>query len=177
MDTRYPPNAPVQDATPAPAPVAPAVVVPWAPAPMEPTRYAPEPPPGLLTRPAAVTQQLALLRAAHQYTLPAPVQQVPVDTRISGRAKGAALVALAGGAGVGAAATGVGYGAGMIASASGGLMTAAIALAITTGSIFALTLLFRGALGRRTQGGGDTYITQNVTATGLFGRADATARR
>ncbi|MEY9876030.1 hypothetical protein ABH931_005537 [Streptacidiphilus sp. MAP12-33] len=160
------PNAP--DLRPAP------LVLPAAP--MEPTRYSPVLPADLIDRTPVLAHQLAMLMAAQQYAAaPAPPPAPPVETRVSGRAKGAALVAVAGGTGVGAAATGVGYAAGLIASAGSGLMTAAIALAIATGSIFALTLLLRGTLAPR--GGrdsGTTYVTQNVTATGLFGRAHGT---
>ncbi|MFF4649330.1 hypothetical protein [Streptomyces sp. NPDC001380] len=129
--------------------------------------------------PAALTpEHLALLLAT---ATPTPTPQpapAPVDTRVSGRAKGAALVAVSGGLGVGAATAGVGYGAGMIASASEGLMTASLALALGSASIAGLTLFLRTAFGRSHGGGAGgqagPHITQNITATGLFGRAHGT---
>ncbi|MFJ6212171.1 hypothetical protein ACIQGZ_02365 [Streptomyces sp. NPDC092296] len=143
--------------------------------------------------PAGLTpEQVALLLAlTHHNPAPAPPAPAPpaavVDTRVSGRAKGAALVAGAGGTGIGAAATGIGYGAGMISTASGGLMTAALALAIGTGSLTTAVLLLRGALnrdGHRTDPAAprpgeqppapQTHITQNIHSHGMFGRSNGT---
>ncbi|MCD0482043.1 hypothetical protein LO771_06335 [Streptacidiphilus sp. ASG 303] len=127
--------------------------------------------------PAALApEHLALLLA------PATPTPAPVDTRLSGRAKDAALVAVSGGLGVGAATAGVGYGAGMIASASEGLMTASLALALGSASVTGLVLFLRTAFGRSHSGGGadgqaGPHITQNITATGLFGRAHGTITR
>ncbi|WP_019431909.1 hypothetical protein [Streptomyces sp. AA0539] len=136
-------------------------------------------PPGALT-----PQQAALLLALNQQHAPvAPAAPVPapVDTRVSGKAKDIALITAGGGAGVGAATTGIGYGSGLIASASGGLMTAALALAITTGSIGALLLMLRTTRKTTTapdEGSADRqpvqHITQNITAPGMFGRANGT---
>jgi hypothetical protein len=127
--------------------------------------------------------QLAALMAAAYAGQPAPA----TDTRVSGRAKSVALVSVSGGVGIGAATTGIGYGAGMVAANSAGLMTAAIATAIGAGSITLAALLLRyvfGGLGRRLGASASTgsqptathvtHITQNVTATGPFGRANGT---
>ncbi|ARQ67498.1 hypothetical protein [Streptomyces marincola] len=135
------------------------------------------------------SQQLALLAALiHNTTTPAAPQHGPSthgqdtqrDTRVSGRAKDIALITTAGGGGLGAATAGIGYGSGLIAGASGGLMTAALALAIGTGSITAAVMLLRAAFknGSTDTAGGDeqptTHITQNIHAPGLFGRANGT---
>ncbi|GAB2770100.1 hypothetical protein [Streptomyces daliensis] len=116
--------------------------------------------------------QIAALVTAQQPESPAP-DQSPIDTRISGRAKGAALIALASGVGTGAATAGIGYGAGLLAQASEGLMTAALALAIATGSLTGALLFVRFFFGvrRSTQ---TTHITQHNVATGFFGRAGGT---
>ncbi|ARQ69973.1 hypothetical protein [Streptomyces marincola] len=136
-------------------------------------------------------QQLALLAALIHHTpaqaapqpdpTPHPAPDTHRDTRVSGRAKDVALMAAAGGTGLGAATAGIGYGSGLIASASGGLMTAALALAIATGTLTGAAWLLRAALktNRTDTAGGDeqqptTHITQHVTATGLFGRANGT---
>lgn len=133
-------------------------------------------PPGALT-----LQQAALLLAlSQQHTPVAP--PAPVETRISGKAKDIALITAGGGAGLGAATTGIGYGSGLIASASGGLMTAALALAITTGSIGALLLMLRTTRKTTTEPDENAsqqpvqHITQNITAHGMFGRASGETR-
>ncbi|RKN43105.1 hypothetical protein [Streptomyces hoynatensis] len=161
------------------------------------TLYRPEHPTPTPTYPLAhhpgrtaelTPQQLALLAALiHQQAAapapapaPAPVA-APVataDARMSGRAKDTALMVAAGGTGLGAASAGVGVGAGLIASASGGLMTAAVALAIASGSVGAAAMLLRTAFRRRLAEAAEqeptTHITQNITATGLFGKANGT---
>ncbi|MBM9505307.1 hypothetical protein [Actinacidiphila acididurans] len=103
------------------------------------------------------------------YTTAQPAPLVPVDTRVSGRAKGAALVIASGGIGVGGATAGIGYGLGLIATAGPGLLTAAIALAIATGSAALLRLLLGS--GARSADRSTTVVHQHVTAHGLFGRA------
>ncbi|TDC21247.1 hypothetical protein E1265_18520 [Streptomyces sp. 8K308] len=130
---------------------------------------------------ALTPQQAALLLALAQQHTPAPAPVAPVETRASGRAKDTALVMAAGGGGLGAATAGIGYGSGLIASASGGLMTAAVALAIASGSIGIGAWLLRAAFSRTdtpTAGAEQqqptTHITQNITATGLFGKANGT---
>ncbi|WP_062209508.1 hypothetical protein [Streptomyces sp. NBRC 109706] len=152
----------------------------------------PSPAPGPVVHPRSgadlTPQQLALLAALIQQTgttpavpTPAPVAPTPTETRMSGRAKDTALVVAASGTGLGAAGAGIGYGSGLIATASGGLMTAAIALAIATGSITAAIALIRTACKTNTTGKAredkkrpTTHITQHVTATGLFGKANGT---
>jgi hypothetical protein len=102
---------------------------------------------------------------------PAPAP-APHETRVSGRAKDAALIATTSGIGVGAAATGIGWGLNMAGTHGTGLMQAAIALAVGTGSLaFLKMLIFPG---RRDQSVTNVtnHITQNVTAR-PFGRASS----
>ncbi|UED85295.1 hypothetical protein [Streptomyces profundus] len=154
--------------------------------------HTPNPAPGPLVHPrpgADLTpHQLALLAALIQQTgttpdvpTTAPAAPAPTETRMSGRAKDTALMVAAGGTGIGAAGAGIGYGSGLIATASGGLMTAAIALAIATGSITAAVALIRTTCKTSTAGEAreseqraTTHITQNISATGLFGKANGT---
>ncbi|MBM9505043.1 hypothetical protein [Actinacidiphila acididurans] len=103
------------------------------------------------------------------YTTAQPAPLPVVDTRVSGRAKGAALVIASGGIGVGGATAGIGYGLGLIATAGPGLLTAAIALAIATGSATLLRLLLGS--GARSADRSTTVVHQHVTSHGLFGRA------
>ncbi|MEV4438087.1 hypothetical protein AB0K09_03560 [Streptomyces sp. NPDC049577] len=128
------------------------------------------PAPGAQQGVVVPAEQLAALIAAAQLTQQMPPASAPtaapVETRISGRAKGAALVTAAGGIGVGTAAAGIGYGAGLVADKSEGLLTAALALGIGSGSIAALVLLLRFLFAGRPRGGASTTtIHQTVTSS------------
>ncbi|MFE1358378.1 hypothetical protein [Streptomyces harbinensis] len=132
---------------------------------------------------AALIHQNTPTPTAVPHTTPDPNPVTQRDTRVSGKAKDIALITAGGGAGVGVATTGIGYGSGLIASASGGLMTAALALAITTGSIGALLLMLRAT--RKTAAEPEEsasqrpvqHITQNIHSSGMFGRANGTINR
>ncbi|WP_049576203.1 hypothetical protein, partial [Streptomyces sp. SBT349] len=132
-------------------------------------------------------QQLAVLAALIQQQTPTPhappntpPRPAHTDTHVSGRAKSTALVAGAGGVGVGAATAGIGYGSELVAASSGGLMDAAQALAIIAGSIVGAAWFLTAALRRRPNPSPSeteqptTHITQNITASGMFGKANGT---
>lgn len=133
---------------------------PWAPRPTAHAPFAPAPGDGAQPGVVVPPEQLAALIAAAQLAQQPATQQpaaAPVEPRISGRAKGAALIAAAGGVGVGAAGAGIGYGAAMIADHSEGLMTAAMALGIGGGSIAAVVLFLRFMFGGAARAAGPTY--------------------
>lgn len=124
-------------------------------------------PPGLVWR--TTPDGVRYVDYADQPDIRVP-RQAHHETRVSGRAKDAALVAATGSAGIGAAATGIGWGLGMAGAHGEGLMQAAVALAVGTGSLaFLKTLLFP----RRREPSVTTvtqHVTQNVVAR-PFGRA------
>ncbi|MFH9871592.1 hypothetical protein ACH4NT_36645 [Streptomyces lydicus] len=136
---------------------------PWAPRPHAPFTLAPGDgaQPGVVVPPEQLAALIAAAQLAQQPAVPQQPAAAPVETRISGRAKGAALVAAAGGVGVGAAGAGIGYGAALIADHSEGLMTAAMALGIAGGSIAAVVLflrfMFSGASRTAGTSAGPTY--------------------
>ncbi|MFD0327164.1 hypothetical protein ACFQZC_00620 [Streptacidiphilus monticola] len=158
-----------------------------------PTQYRPSvpvvaPPPAVL--PAdLVVGLLAHERARGQERTALAVQNAQLraeladHSRMSGRAKDIAVVALGGGIGLGGAAAGIGYGVGAVASASAGLLTATLVMALWAGGatlVMALwaggaTLvmqLLRGVGPLRRAAGGDTFVTHNhVTAKGMFAKA------
>ncbi|MEV8476208.1 hypothetical protein [Streptomyces sp. NPDC051173] len=127
---------------------------------------------GVVVPPEQLAALIAAAQLAQQAPPAPPPAATPVDTRISGRAKGTALVTAAGGIGVGTAAAGIGYGAGLIADKSEGLMTAALALGIGSGSIAALVLLLRCLFASRSNGSDTTPTTihQTVNACGWFSK-------
>ncbi|MFI6150443.1 hypothetical protein [Streptomyces sp. NPDC051109] len=106
------------------------------------------------------------------YTHPAPTEPAPAPTPAAGIpkwAKTTALLVPSLGGGIGAAGIGISYAApGLIAMANA--LWALVAL-IAAGAV--LPVLARAG---RTHGrtGSTTHITQNITATGLFGRAHGT---
>nr|WP_229818609.1 hypothetical protein [Streptomyces lateritius] len=107
------------------------------------------------------------------YTQPntPPPAAAPVSQPVPAWAKTTALLAPTLGAGVAAAGIGLSYAApGLIAMSQALWSTAALLVA----AVIAVPLLLRGA--RKAAGGSrsSTHITQNITATGLFGRANGT---
>ncbi|MFC8170921.1 hypothetical protein [Streptomyces sp. NPDC057325] len=112
------------------------------------------------------------------YIHPAPAPPIPVTPAqpIPAWAKTTALLAPTVGGGIAAAGIGLSYAApGLIAMSHALWSAAALFLAAVT----AVPLLLRGArratTGSGTRGAGaTTHITQNITATGLFGRANGT---
>ncbi|GAA0464183.1 hypothetical protein ABZ951_15725 [Streptomyces sp. NPDC046215] len=128
---------------------------------------------GIVVPPEQLAALITAAQLAQQAPPAPPPAATPVETRISGRAKGAALVTAAGGIGVGTAAVGIGYGAGLIADKSEGLMTAALAFGIGSGSLAALVLLLRFLFASRTSSGATTNhttINQTVHASGWFSK-------
>ncbi|MGW6565031.1 hypothetical protein [Streptomyces sp. NPDC054975] len=109
------------------------------------------------------------------YTHPAPPPQVPVTAPqpIPAWAKTTALLAPTVGGGIAAAGIGLSYAAPGLIAMSHALWSAA---ALVVAAVIAVPVLIRTA--RRATGsrgtGGTTHITQNITATGLFGRANGT---
>ncbi|NXY98747.1 hypothetical protein HYE82_31090, partial [Streptomyces sp. BR123] len=96
---------------------------------------------------------------------PAPAAGIPVW------AKTTALLAPTVGGGIGAAGIGISYAVpGVLAMAEA--LWALVAL-IAAGAL--ASVLLRGGRGRAA--GTTTHITQNITATGLFGRASGTFRK
>ncbi|MEU9701964.1 hypothetical protein [Streptomyces sp. NPDC047981] len=107
---------------------------------------------------------------------PAPAaQSIPAAQTVPAWAKTTALLAPTVGAGVAAAGIGLSYAVPGLIAMSQALWSAA---ALLVAAVIAIPLLLR--TGRRAVGssgsGGrtTTHITQNITATGLFGRANGT---
>ncbi|MER7412972.1 hypothetical protein ABT395_22595 [Streptomyces cacaoi] len=103
---------------------------------------------------------------------PSPTpQSAPATQPIPAWAKTTALLAPTVGGGIGAAGVGLSYAApGLIAVTEA--LWAAVAL-IATSALGVIGLLYadrRGSSGN----GGPAHVTQNITATGLFGRANGT---
>ncbi|MFE5941126.1 hypothetical protein [Streptomyces sp. NPDC056480] len=104
--------------------------------------------------------------------VPAPA---PAARPVPAWAKTTALLAPTVGGGVAAAGIGLSYAAPGLIAMSQALWSAA---ALIVAAVIAVPVLIRTA--RRATGGGEggvrssTHITQNITATGLFGRANGT---
>ncbi|MFD7977522.1 hypothetical protein [Streptomyces sp. NPDC059071] len=111
------------------------------------------------------------------YTQPAPPPPIPVTSAqpIPAWAKTTALLAPTVGVGIGAAGIGLSYAAPGLIAMSHALWSAA---ALVVAAVIAVPVLIRTArraVGSETGwGGSTTHITQNITATGLFGRANGT---
>jgi hypothetical protein len=106
------------------------------------------------------------------YTHPTPPPAVPVSQPVPAWAKTTALLAPTVGGGVTAAGIGLSYAAPGLIAMSQALWSAA---ALLVAAVIAVPVLLRTA--RRVTGGGSgspTHITQNITATGLFSRANGT---
>ncbi|MFC8492443.1 hypothetical protein ACFUJU_16930 [Streptomyces sp. NPDC057235] len=117
------------------------------------------------------------------YTQPAPPPQVPVTAPqpVPAWAKTTALLAPTVGGGITAGGIGLSYAAPGLIAMSHALWSAAALLVATVITAPVLLRTARRAIGNGTgpgagagQGGGSTHITQNITATGLFGRANGT---
>ncbi|GAA4910239.1 hypothetical protein ACFPM3_11300 [Streptomyces coeruleoprunus] len=132
---------------------------------VRPTFLPEDSPPGiaLVTLPSGV-RTLAYVEPTTPPAPPAPAAAAPIPTW----AKTTALLTPTIGGGIAAAGIGLSYAApGLIAMSHA--LWATVAL-IATGA-FAVPLLIRSTRGRATT---TTHITQNITATGLFGRAGGT---
>ncbi|MFF4870158.1 hypothetical protein [Streptomyces sp. NPDC000961] len=111
------------------------------------------------------------------YTHPAPAPApAPAGQPIPAWAKTTALLAPTVGGGIAAAGIGLSYAAPGLIAMSHALWSAA---ALLVAAVTAVPLLLRGARRAATGTGGrgpgpTTHITQNITATGLFGRANGT---
>ncbi|CAM5545357.1 MULTISPECIES: hypothetical protein [Streptomyces] len=112
------------------------------------------------------------------YTHPTAPPQIPVTAPqpIPAWAKTTALLAPTIGGGIGAAGIGLSYAAPGLIAMTHALWSAA---ALVVATVIAIPVLIRTAR-RATGNGGEgsvrttTHITQNITATGLFGRANGT---
>ncbi|MFI9112754.1 hypothetical protein [Streptomyces venezuelae] len=111
------------------------------------------------------------------YTHPAaPPPSIPVSPAqpIPAWAKTTALLAPTVGGGIAAAGIGLSYAAPGLIAMSHALWSAA---ALVVAAVIAVPVLIRTArraTGSGSGGAGSTHITQNITATGLFGRANGT---
>lgn len=123
--------------------------------------------------PAVTSVQLPDGRIVTGYSLtPAPAVPVRSAGSVPGWAKTTALLAPTIGGGISAAGIGISYAAPGLIAMSHALWSAA---ALVVAAVVAIPVVTRGA--RRGSGGGGgttTHITQNITATGLFGRANGT---
>nr|WP_246151000.1 hypothetical protein [Streptomyces qinzhouensis] len=108
------------------------------------------------------------------YTHPAPPRPIPVTAQqpIPAWARTTALLAPTLGTGIGAAGVGLSYAAPGLIAMTHALWSAA---ALLVAAVIAVPVLARGT--RRTSGGGGgttTHIHQQITATGIFGKANGT---
>ncbi|MFF9591846.1 hypothetical protein ACF1FX_21960 [Streptomyces sp. NPDC014646] len=111
------------------------------------------------------------------YTHPAPAPQIPVTPAqpIPAWAKTTALLAPTVGVGIGAAGIGLSYAAPGLIAMSHALWSAAALVVAAVTAVPVLIRTARRAVGSSGSGGlSTTHITQNITATGLFGRANGT---
>ncbi|MFE0651751.1 hypothetical protein ACFVZH_24495 [Streptomyces sp. NPDC059534] len=109
------------------------------------------------------------------YTHPTPSPATaPAAQPIPAWAKTTALLAPTVGGGIAAAGIGLSYAAPGLIAMSHALWSAA---ALIVAAVTAVPLLLRGArkaTGNGSGGAGATHITQNITASGMFGRANGT---
>ncbi|WP_371636521.1 hypothetical protein [Streptomyces zaomyceticus] len=109
------------------------------------------------------------------YTQPAPPPPaIPVSQPIPAWAKTTALLAPTVGGGIAAAGIGLSYAAPGLVAMSHALWSAAALIVAAVTAIPLLIRTARRATGSRGGESGSTHITQNITATGLFGRANGT---
>ncbi|MCD2466793.1 hypothetical protein MBT42_24975 [Streptomyces sp. MBT42] len=111
---------------------------------------------------------------AYTQSTPTPTAPAAASQPIPAWAKTTALLAPTVGGGIAAAGIGLSYAAPGLIAMSQALWSAA---ALVVAAVIAVPVLLRTA--RRTTGSGGgsgsaTHITQNITATGLFGRANGT---
>ncbi|MFE6784156.1 hypothetical protein ACFVFF_18045 [Streptomyces sp. NPDC057680] len=128
------------------------------------------PPTGL---PAVQSVQLPDGRIITGYALtPTTPAPAPAARPVPAWAKTTALLAPTVGGGVAAAGIGLSYAAPGLIAMSQALWSAA---ALIVAAVIAVPVLFRTARRAAASGSGSTtHITQNITATGLFGRATGT---
>lgn len=100
-----------------------------------------------------------------------PAPPVPVSQPIPAWAKTTALLAPTIGGGVAAAGIGLSYAAPGLIAMSQALWAAVALIAAAAIGVPALLRLSRATAGT---GGGATHITQNITASGMFGKANGT---
>ncbi|MFG3038570.1 hypothetical protein ACGFYZ_16905 [Streptomyces sp. NPDC048330] len=108
------------------------------------------------------------------YTHPTPPAAAPAGQPIPAWAKTTALLAPTVGGGIAAAGIGLSYAAPGLIAMSHALWSAA---ALLVAAVTAVPLLLRGtrrAANGGSGGSGTTHITQNITAGGMFGRANGT---
>lgn len=115
------------------------------------------------------------------YTHPTPTPPIPVTPAqpIPAWAKTTALLAPTIGGGIGAAGIGLSYAAPGLIAMTHALWSAAALIVATVIAVPVLLRTARRAVGGDTGTSGGsvrttTHITQNITATGLFGRANGT---
>ncbi|MFZ4296900.1 hypothetical protein ACOZE3_03105 [Streptomyces cinereoruber] len=115
------------------------------------------------------------------YTRPTAPPQIPVTAPqpVPAWAKTTALLAPTVGGGIAASGIGLSYATPGLIAMSHALWSAAALIVAAVIAVPVLLRTARRATGNGTgagvgQGGGATHITQNITATGLFGRANGT---
>ncbi|MFH8716680.1 hypothetical protein [Streptomyces zaomyceticus] len=109
------------------------------------------------------------------YTQPMPPPPIPVSQPIPAWAKTTALLAPTVGGGIAAAGIGLSYAAPGLIAMSHALWSAAALIVAAVTAVPVLVRTARRSTGSRGGGSGAaTHITQNITATGLFGRANGT---
>ncbi|MFF7810838.1 hypothetical protein ACFZCF_02775 [Streptomyces sp. NPDC007945] len=130
--------------------------------------------------PAVTSVQLPDGRIVTGYTLtPTPTAPARPAGSVPAWAKTTALLAPTVGGGVAAGGIGLSYAAPGLIAMSHALWSAAALLVATVIAVpIALRTAHRALTGNHGRGGGSvrttTHITQNITATGLFGRANGT---
>ncbi|MFD7959223.1 hypothetical protein ACFV5J_00260 [Streptomyces zaomyceticus] len=110
------------------------------------------------------------------YTHPAPTPSAPAAASqpIPAWAKATALLAPTVGGGIAAASIGLSYAAPGLIAMSQALWSAAALIVAAVIAVPVLLRTARRAVGSGGASGSSTHITQNITATGLFGRANGT---
>ncbi|NEC69340.1 hypothetical protein G3I41_32885 [Streptomyces sp. SID9727] len=124
-------------------------------------------PPGV----QVVTLPGGIRTLAYTHTPPPVAPPVPVAQPIPAWAKTTALLVPTVGGGTAAAGIGISYAAPGLIAMSHALWAAVALIAAAAIGVPALLRLGRNTTGT---GGGSTHITQNITATGLFGKAHGT---
>ncbi|MFJ8168508.1 hypothetical protein ACIQ64_08610 [Streptomyces sp. NPDC094473] len=139
--------------------------------PQQPTRHGPmlptEIPPGV----QMVTLPGGIRTLAYTPTQAPPASPVPVAQPIPAWAKTTALLAPTVGGGVAAAGIGISYAAPGLIAMSQALWAAVALIAAAAVGVPMLLRIGRNAAGPDR---GTTHITQNITASGMFGKANGT---
>ncbi|MGW1129260.1 hypothetical protein [Streptomyces sp. NPDC002526] len=142
----------------------------YLPAPEGPVMLPGEIPPGV----QVVTLPGGIRTLAYAPTQAPPAPPVPVAQPIPAWAKTTALLVPTVGGGTAAAGIGISYAAPGLIAMSHALWAAVALIAAAAVGVPALLRLGRSTTGT---GGSSTHITQNITATGLFGKANGTINR